>query len=49
MENKEKVKEIIQQCFDMIGKSLSDAIAHAVSEGYKLCWEEGYNNTTIFK
>lgn len=49
MENKEKVSEIISQCFDMIGKSLSDAIAHAISEGYKLGWEEGYKNSTIFK
>lgn len=47
MENKEKISEIIQQCFDMIGKSLSDSIAHAISEGYKLGWEEGYNHSTV--
>lgn len=49
MENKEKVGEIINQCFDMMGKSLSDAIAHAVTEGYKLGWEEGYNHSIKFK
>jgi hypothetical protein len=42
MENQEKVREIIQQCIDMIGKSLSNSIAHAITEGYKLGWEEGY-------
>lgn len=47
MENQEKIREIIQQCIDMIGKSLSDSIAHAISEGYKLGWEEGYNHSTI--
>ena len=49
MKNEEKIKEICEQSLGMLGGALSDAIANAISEGYKLGWEEcakqlGVNN-----
>ena len=40
MKNEEKIKEICEQSLSMLGGDLSDAIANAISEGYKLGWEE---------
>lgn len=39
-EKEEKIREICQQSIEMLGSALSAAIANAVSEGYKLGFEE---------
>ena len=35
-----KIKEICEQSLGKLGGALSEAIANAISEGYKLGWEE---------
>lgn len=40
MKREERITEICKQCNDMLGESLANAIAHAISEGYKLGLEE---------
>lgn len=40
MKKEERVGEICKESMDILGKSLSEAVAHAVSEGYKLGFEE---------
>ena len=40
MENEKRVEEICQESIAKIGPSLSEAIANAMFEGYKLGWEE---------
>ena len=40
MTKEEKIKEICQDSIGMLGGALAVAIANAISEGYKLGWEE---------
>ena len=40
MTREEKITEICKQCNAMLGGPLANAIAHAISEGYKLGLEE---------
>ena len=40
MSKEEKIKEICQDSIGKLGGALSEAIANAISEGYKLGWEE---------
>lgn len=40
MKQEERITEICKQCNAMLGESLANAIAHAISEGYKLGFEE---------
>ena len=40
MNKEEKIKEICQDSIGKLGVALSEAIANAISEGYKLGWEE---------
>ena len=40
MTKEEKIKEICQDSIGKLGGALSEAIANAISEGYKLGWEE---------
>ena len=37
---KEKIEEICEQSISKLGGALSEAIANAISEGYKLGYEE---------
>ena len=40
MTKEEKIREICQESIGKLGGALSETIAHAISEGYKLGWEE---------
>ena len=40
MTKEDKIRKICQDSIDKLGGALSDAIANAISEGYKLGWEE---------
>ena len=40
MSKEEKIMEICKQSIGKLGGALSDAITNAISEGYKLGWEE---------
>lgn len=40
MTKEEKIREICQDSIGKLGGALSETIAHAISEGYKLGWEE---------
>ena len=43
MKREERITEICKQCNAMLGEPLANAIAHAISEGYKLGLEEKRN------
>jgi hypothetical protein len=49
MTKEEKIAEICQQCIGRLGSALSEATAHAISEGYKLGFEECMNTFGIKK
>ena len=40
MSKEDKIREICQESIGKLSGALSDAIANAISEGYKLGWEE---------
>lgn len=40
MKREERIAEICVECNAMLGRTLADVIAHAISEGYKLGLEE---------
>lgn len=43
MKPEERIAETSRQCAAILNKPLVDAIAHAISEGYKLGKDEGRN------
>ena len=42
MTNEEKIGEICQSSINLLGTPLSKAIANAITEGYKLGWNDCY-------
>ena len=40
MTKEDKIREICQDSIGKLGGALSEAIANAISDGYKLGWEE---------
>ena len=47
MENQKELERICQESLGKLQAGLSEAIAHAVTEGYKLGWEECWKKSGL--